>query len=178
MILKLLQRITQALENKHIPYMLSGSMAMNNYAIPRMTLDIDIVIKLQEENLTDFFSIFGDNFYLNKETVKKETLNYGMFNAIDYETGFKIDFIVQKNTEYRKTEFERRTKLQIADFDVWIVSPEDLVISKIAWIQQIESDKQKTDIQNLLAYPLIDKNYIGKWCEKLNLNTFNLLQNA
>ncbi len=51
MILKLLKRITQSLEDKQIPYMLSGSIALNNYAIPRMTMDIDIIIALKEENL-------------------------------------------------------------------------------------------------------------------------------
>ncbi len=175
MILNLLKRITQSLEGKHISYMLSGSIAMNNYTVPRMTMDIDIVIELQEENLNDFLSIFGDNYYLNKDTVKQETKRRGMFNVIDHETGFKVDFILRKNTEYRKFEFQRRLRTTIADFDVWIVSPEDLTISKIEWIQQIQSDKQINDIENLLAKPDIDKNYINEWCMKMNLKTFNLL---
>ena len=98
-----------------------------------------------------------------------------MFNIIDHTTGFKIDFILRKNTEYRKHEFERRKQVKIVDFDVWIVSPEDLTISKIEWIQQFKSEKQINDIQNLAAIPEIDKKYIISWCKKLNLNTFNLL---
>ena len=175
MILSLLKRITQSLERKHIPYMLSGSIALNNYTVPRMTMDIDIVVELHEENLNDFLSIFGDNYYLNKDAVKEETKRLGMFNVIDHETGFKVDFILRKNTEYRKFEFQRRLKTKVADFDVWIVSPEDLTISKIVWIQQLQSDKQINDIENLLAKPEIDKNYIKEWCKKLNLKTFNLL---
>lgn len=175
MILNLLKRITQSLDAKHIRYMLSGSIALNNYTVPRMTMDIDIVVELHEENLKDFLSIFGDNYYLNKDAVKEETKRLGMFNVIDHETGFKVDFILRKNTEYRKFEFQRRLKTKIADFDVWIVSPEDLAISKIEWIQQFQSDKQISDIENLLAKPKIDKNYIKEWCNKLNLKTFNLL---
>ena len=98
-----------------------------------------------------------------------------MFNVIDHETGFKVDFILRKNTEYRKFEFQKRLKTKVADFDVWIVSPEDLAISKIEWIQQLQSDKQVSDIENLLAKPGIDKPYIENWCKKLNLQTFNLL---
>jgi hypothetical protein len=175
MILNLLKRITKSLELKKIPYMLSGSIALNNYTVPRMTMDIDIVVELHEENLNDFLSIFGDNYYLNKDAVKEETKRLGMFNVIDHETGFKVDFILRKNTEYRKFEFQRRMKTKVADFDVWIVSPEDLAISKIEWIQQFQSDKQICDIENLLAKPEIDKHYIKEWCEKLNLQTFNLL---
>jgi hypothetical protein len=175
MILNLLKRITKSLDLKKIPYMLSGSIALNSYTVPRMTMDIDIVVELHEENLNDFLSIFGDNYYLNKDAVKEETKRLGMFNVIDHETGFKVDFIIRKNTEYRKFEFQRRLKTKIADFDVWIVSPEDLAISKIEWIQQLQSDKQISDIENLLAKPEIDKQYIEKWCRKLNLKTFNLL---
>lgn len=175
MILKLLKRVTKQLENKNIPYMLSGSIALNNYAIPRMTMDIDIVISLHEENMQDFLSIFDEKYYINKDVVKKETQRLGMFNVIDHETGFKVDFILRKNSKYRKHEFSRREKIQIVDFDVWIVSPEDLVVSKIEWIQQLQSDKQITDIGNLLALPEINKIYIKNWCERLNLNTFNLL---
>ena len=175
MILKLLKRITKSLENKNIPYMLSGSIALNNYAIPRMTMDIDIVIRLHEENIEDFLSIFDENYYINKEVVKKEMKSLGMFNVIDHQTGFKVDFILRKSSEYRKHEFSKRRKIQIVDFDVWIVSPEDLIISKIEWIQQLQSDKQISDIGNLLAMPELDTKYIAKWCKKLNLNTFNLI---
>lgn len=158
--------------------MLSGSIALNSYTIPRMTLDIDIVIELHEENLNKFLSIFDKKYYLNKDTVREETKHLGMFNVIDYETGFKVDFILRKNSEYRKHEFSRRRKTTIADFEIWIVSPEDLVISKIEWIQQYQSDKQINDIENLLSNTKIDKNYIREWCKKLNLNTFNLIENA
>ena len=175
MILDLLKRIANSLECKNIPYMLSGSIALNNYTIPRMTLDIDIIIELHEENLQDFIYLFGENYYLNKDTVKEETKRLGMFNLIDFETGFKLDFILRKNTEYHKFEFSRRRKMQIADFDIWIVSPEDLTISKLEWIQQYQSDKQIDDIKNLLAIPDIDKDYITNWCKKLNLKTFNLI---
>ena len=175
MIINLLKRITQSLEDKHIPYMLSGSIALNNYTVPRMTMDIDIVVELHEENLSDFLSIFGENYYLNKDVVKEETKRLGMFNVIDHETGFKVDFIIRKNTEYREFEFQRRLKTKVADFDVWIVSPEDLTISKIEWIQQLQSNTQINDIENLLAKPELDKKYIKEWCKKLNLKTFNLL---
>ena len=175
MIIELLKRVTDSLEFKEISYMLSGSLALNAYSVPRMTLDIDIVIELHDEQLNDFFEIFKDEFYINENTVKEETKRHGMFNVIDHKTGFKIDFIIKKETEYRNHEFSRRRRESIADFEVWIVSPEDLIISKIDWIQQYQSDKQINDIQNLLAIPDIDMEYIIFWCEKLRLNTYKLL---
>ena len=153
--------------------MLSGGLALNAYSVPRMSLDIDIVIEIQ--NVDDFLSIFDDNYYINKHTVIEETSRRGMFNVIDHKTGFKIDFIVRKESEYRKLEFKRKRRLKIVDRKVWIVSPEDLIISKIEWIQQLKSEKQIHDIQSLLEDQTVDKEYIQKWCKKLNLNTYNII---
>ncbi len=174
MIIELLQGIVQTFEKKEIPYMLTGSLALNVYSIPRMTLDIDIVIELEESNLENFISIFSDGFYLDVHTIRNETKLRGMFNIIDHKTGFKIDFILRKNTEFRKLEFSRRSRKEIAGFEAWLVSPEDLIISKIEWIQQLQSEKQMGDIEKLLAMPDIDKEYLSYWCNTLRLNTFDL----
>ena len=175
MISDLLKRITIALDSKGINYMLSGSVAMNSYTVPRMTLDIDIVIELREENLSLFLSLFDDGYYINHDSVTNEVKRQGMFNVIDHETGFKIDFIVRKDSTYRKHEFERRKKVKMGDTVIWMVSPEDLIISKIIWIQQLKSEKQINDIQNLLAIPGLDKEYIDYWCRELQLNTYKLI---
>jgi hypothetical protein len=176
MIIKLLEKISRSLESKNIPYMLSGSIALNRYTIPRMTLDIDIVIELGDNNKDSFISLFSENFYINHDTVNQEIKKRGMFNVIDYESGYKVDFIVRKNSEYRINEFQRRKKEKIGEIEVWMVSPEDLIISKIAWIQQLQSDKQISDIKNLLSVPDIDLDYIKHWCNKLQLNTFSFVK--
>jgi len=41
------------------------------------------------------------------------------------------------------------------DIPVWMVSAEDLIVSKIEWIQQLQSDKQIQDIKILLTLPEI-----------------------
>ncbi len=42
MILSLLEKVVNRLEESNIPYMLSGSVAMGIYTLPRMTMDIDL----------------------------------------------------------------------------------------------------------------------------------------
>ena len=48
--LQVLKLVTQRLEEAGIPYMLTGSMALNFCAVPRMTRDIDVVVELREED--------------------------------------------------------------------------------------------------------------------------------
>jgi hypothetical protein len=175
MLKDLLSEIVTALEAKEIPYMVSGSLAMSAYTIPRMTRDIDIIIDVDREDVDRLIAIFDHNFYLNANTVAEEVGRRGMFNAIDHRSGYKIDFVVKKNAPYRKLEFQRRRRAKILDVEAWLVSPEDLVLSKIVWIQEIQSEKQKEDILNLLQKPDLDFEYIKMWIKELNLNTFKLL---
>lgn len=175
MIGKLLNRITKALDAAEIPFMVSGSMALIVYTVPRMTRDIDIVIELRQEDIKRFCAIFNEGYYIDSLTVEEEVQRKGMFNVIDFETGYKIDFMVKKDNFYRKTEFERRVKGVVMGCETWLVTLEDLVISKLIWIQELQSDRQMSDIENLLENPNIDMEYINYWRKELNLNTFKLL---
>ncbi len=174
-ILDVLFGVCEALEKKEIPYMLSGSLAMNVYATPRMTRDIDIVIALQENNMEDLKTIFEQNFYWHEQSVREEIIRKGFFNVIHHQTGVKVDFVVLKDAIFRQKEFARRSKIDVGNKEVYLVSLEDLIISKLIWIQELQSEKQMEDIRNLLGNPKTDRNYVALWVKNLSLQTFNLL---
>ncbi len=176
MILELLKRVCTSLDKRDISYMITGSIAMNIYAIPRMTRDIDFVVDLSLSRIDEFIDLFPDS-YFNKDAIKDEVMRQGIFNIIDHSTGFKLDFILRKNTEYSKLAFTRRKRIAELDTELWVISLEDLIIAKIIWIQHYQSDKQIQDIENLLLNPDKDMNYILKWCNEMNLKTYNLLEN-
>ena len=70
-----------------------------------------------------------------------------------------------------------RTVCKELDTELWVISLEDLIIAKIIWIQDYQSEKQILDIENLLLNPDKDMNYIKEWCNNMNLRTLNLLKN-
>lgn len=94
-----------------------------------------------------------------------------MFNLIHDQSVTKVDFIIRKNSDYRKTEFRRRQKININDSTVYIVSKEDLIISKLFWLKDSGSEQQKNDIKNLIDSGY-DYEYMEKWLDKLNLDQF------
>lgn len=174
---EILKLVCEGLEARNIEYMISGSYALGAYVRMRTSRDIDIVINLKEEDLDSFLEIFSKNFHLNKQAILVEVRRKGMFNIISDLTGYKIDFILKKNSAYRVVEFGRRIKKTLFEIDAWVTSPEDLILSKLIWIQELESGIQKNDIQNMLteAEELLDMNYINFWIKQLNLKTYNLL---
>ncbi|RPD39286.1 hypothetical protein [Chitinophaga barathri] len=168
-------KITDVLNKHEIPYMLSGSVAMSLYILPRATRDFDFIIHLQPGDIDRFVENFSEGYYCDADAVKEAVERQGMFNIIDHESGFKADFVVLKNAPFRQMEFSRRIQMDFYGKPIYVVSPEDLLISKLIWIQDLQSAIQMEDIRNIAEKEDLDKEYISSWIKKLNLNTFNLL---
>lgn len=171
------QKITDVLNESDIPYMLSGSVAMSIYIIPRATRDFDFIIHLEPKNIDRFIQHFQDGYYCDKEAIQDAVKRRSMFNIIDHASGFKADFVVLKDEVFRKEEFSRRKKVDFFDKTIYVVSPEDLLLSKLIWIQDFQSAQQMEDIKNLAVIDHLDWPYITKWLDQLNLKSFNLLGN-
>ena len=176
MIKELLRFVTKKLEELNIEYMISGSVAMNLYTIPRMTRDIDLVVHLSKTKIQDFVSAFSDRFYCHQASIEEAIQHQSLFNLIDTQSGYKIDFLIRKYNPYRIKEFERRQRKEIFGFQTWVVSIEDLIISKLVWIQDLQSEKQIEDTTHLLENDEIDHQYIKNWIKELSLNTFGLYE--
>jgi len=155
--------------------MLSGSVAMSFYSVSRTTRDIDIVAYLRDIDIDNLLLAF-QGYYFHRPTIEDEIDRKGIFNIISNETGFKIDFIVLRMDEYSQVAFSRRQLMRLDDAEYYVIAIEDLIIAKLKWIQQLYSERQFTDIQNLMPNQKIDREYLLFWIDKLRLNTFNLFK--
>ncbi len=155
--------------------MLSGSVAMSIYVEPRATRDIDFIVNIQEKDILVMVDYFSKGYYCEIDSIKDAVARNGMFNIIDHASGFKADFIILKETEYRQTEFSRRQEADFFGMVIFVVSSEDLLLSKLLWIQHLQSELQKVDIQTLATLNDLDWNYINNWIKILKINTFGLI---
>lgn len=173
--LDVLKTAITRLDKAKIPYMITGSIACNFYSIPRMTRDIDMIIEIKLSDTKKVYELFKDDFYIGEEEVTTAVREQGMFNIIHNEAIVKVDFIVRKNSEYRRLEFNRRKYFDFEGMKIAIVSPEDLIISKLFWAKESRSEMQINDVKNLIAsVEQIDYNYIKKWVKELGIeNIFN-----
>ncbi len=161
----------------NIQYMLTGSLAMSYYAQPRMTRDIDLVVNIFPTMINQMEMLFNPDYYIAIDAVKDAVTKEFMFNLIHIESSIKVDCIIRKKEEYRIAEFDRREKIKLTDFEIYIVSKEDLIISKLIWFKDSNSDLQKKDIQNLLKSGA-DKDYLLNWLVKLDLSeVYQLVKN-
>ncbi len=168
--LEVLKIVTARLNEAGLPYMISDSVAANYYTIPRMTRDIDMVIELRHDSIDKFVSLFGADFYLDKETVAREVSRQGMFNLIHNQYVIKIDFIVKGSTPYQQAAFSHRKEVLIEQSSMWFISAEDLIISKLLWAKDSHSEMQLRDVANLAGtVGGLDTGYINRWVRELGL---------
>jgi hypothetical protein len=162
--------ISRKFEQADIAYMLTGSMAMNYYAQPRMTRDIDVVVAIAPKDVQRLIDLFRPNYYASEQSIRESLAEESIFNLIHNESVIKVDCIVRKASEYRKIEFERRQKISILDFTTFIVTNEDLIISKLSWAKDSRSELQLGDVKNLLATGY-DSDYLRHWTHELKLDS-------
>ena len=169
--------VADRLELAGISYMVTGSIALAMYAVPRMTRDIDIIIQISSANAGTVISAFREDYYLDEVTVRDAIRHFGMFNLIHQRTVIKIDFIIRKNEDYRIEEFSRRKQVAIEGKSLWVVAPEDLILSKLVWAQESESELQLRDVKQLMsAVTNMDYVYLRSWAIRLGVN--RLLEKA
>lgn len=166
--LDVLKIVSERLDAARIPFMLTGSYALAYYTTPRMTRDLDLVVALEEEDVEAIVRAFSGDFYIDADDVRAAVISQRLFNLMHFASGIKVDLIVRKGSEYRQVEFARRKPVAMAGVKTWIVSREDLILSKLVWASDTDSELQRRDVKSLLDGS-IDRPYLDLWATRLNV---------
>lgn len=167
-----LRRITASLDHAGIAYMLTGSFASANYGAPRSTLDIDLVIAANPEQLRKFVQSLPQNeYYADLEAGLEALHRESMFNVIDLADGWKIDLIMRKTRAFSQEEFNRRQVADLRGLSLFVTSPEDLIVAKLEWSKLSRSKRQIEDVAAVLRvrHKSLDHAYLEKWIRELKL---------
>ena len=168
--LDILKSVASRLDTAGIPYMVTGSMATNFYATPRMTRDIDLVVELKETDVGRVVTLFQNDYYIDRDMVERAVKTRSMFNMINNALVIKVDCVVRKDSAYRQEEFSRRRRVIVDGESVNIVAPEDLILSKLEWAKESRSQMQLDDVRNLLrSVQSLDRASLDQWADRLGL---------
>ena len=164
-----LRDVCARLDGVGIAYMLTGALAMSFYARPRMTRDIDLVVALEAAEAEQLIGALGADYHADAGAITAALRGARPWNIIHLPSVVKIDLIPRKDTRYRRAEFERRRRVELAGVPLWIVSVEDLILSKLEWSRESRSEQQRRDVGLLLEAPL-DRTYLDEWTARLGLD--------
>lgn len=170
----LFRQVVAALEAAGIPYMLTGSFASSYHGVPRATQDIDFVVAPTRDQVALLLSQLPRTEYYVDEAAAFDALAHeSQFNAIDLSTGWKIDFICRRSRPFSRTEFERRTRVDLDGFPLYVATAEDVLLAKLEWAKLGGSQRQVEDAAGLLRVRRddLDRGYLLHWVAALELET-------
>ena len=149
--------------------MIVGSYASSFYGYPRSTHDADIFLIWQPENIDGFVSGLGPDFFADAEDLKDGLRDKRMSNIIHLATGFKADLSPLGEGGYWQQVFSRRKEGALIGQKVYFASPEDIVLMKLLWAKQGESQRQVEDAKGIVQVQAeaLDRNYLNDWSQKL-----------
>ncbi|MFN6963906.1 MAG: DUF6036 family nucleotidyltransferase [Pyrinomonadaceae bacterium] len=145
-----LQDVAVRLNDLGVEYMVTGSVAMSSYVPARATMDIDVIIEIDTADIKRFEERFAGDYYVDLKSIERARYRCSMFNVINWTTGIKVDFIPRKRTRFEAAKFERRRRTSVGSIEFWVISKEDLILSKLSWAKDSHSERQFEDVSRLI----------------------------
>lgn len=166
-----LGRLLDILDRAAIPYMIVGSFASNLYGVPRATQDADVVVEISASSLKELLPLLERDFYVSADAAREAITWERSFNAIHYDTAFKVDLIVRKDRAYSREEFRRRRRFEVFARERWFASAEDTILSKLEWAKMGQSERQFRDAVAVARVQgaSLDMEYLRKWAQVLDV---------
>ena len=160
-------RVVDAFDQLGIRYLLAGSYSSNFYGIPRTTRDADFVAVFSER-IERVSEVLGEEFVLDPQTSFESVT--GTFRDIFQvpSIAFKIELFHLSEDSHDQSRFERRVKVfdELIQREIFIPTPEDVIIMKIRWAQGAKRGKDADDVRDVIAVQgdeVLDWDYIHHW---------------
>ncbi|MEM7811979.1 MAG: hypothetical protein AAF532_10920 [Planctomycetota bacterium] len=160
------------LEAIGVDYFVTGSVASSYYGEPRFTNDLDVVAVVERKHVRAFADAFPpDEYYCSSAMIDEAIRLRRQFNIIHPDSGFKIDVMVSDGSEFDRSRFDRRRRLDIGQSEAWFASPEDVCLKKLAYYREGGSEKHTRDVAGMIRLlgPAFDRVYSGEWARRLDL---------
>jgi len=175
-----LKLVIEALEAAGVEYLIGGAIAEWAWGEPRATQDLDLVVKIPIKSINK----------LSKELEKRDMLIPAEIildsiledradipiNAIHMYSGLKADlYPVRDGDELRQSAFRRRERVDYGPpiGQVYIHTPEDLILYKLIYVGLSQQPKHSRDIAAILLAKKneMDFEYIEAWVARLGLTS-------
>ncbi len=157
-------QVCAALREADIPFLLAGSFASNYYGIPRSTKDADFVVQLSSGVGADFATRLGDEFVVDAQLSFETVMGTYRQYLRHKKKKFKIELFLLSQDAHDQERFKRRRQELLFGQRVWLLSPEDVIVTKLRWSR----GKDEEDVRNVMLVQggKLDWPYIQQWCRQ------------
>lgn len=174
-------RVAAVLDALDIPYSIGGSLAGSFAGEPRATLDIDMVVALDDVRVAALVGALEQDFYIDSDALHRAVNDRGTTNLIDQRTSIKVDLFIAGGTPLDAELLQRRVRIAGQEaHGLWVHSPEDILLQKLRWFRRggEVSDRQWRDALGIVRVQgrRLDQEYLAAGAERLQVR--DLLERA
>jgi hypothetical protein len=144
------------LANNGIPYMIIGGMANAVWGEPRATLDIDVTVWVEKEDISHIVSLLA-SLYQPRVSDPASFVEETRVLPLDSEEGVPID-VIFGTLPFEQQAIARSVEVPVAGTPVRFCTPEDLILHKI--VSERETDLQDARSIVLRRLRLLDLPYL------------------
>ncbi|MDA8132059.1 MAG: hypothetical protein M0011_11200 [Elusimicrobia bacterium] len=151
---KFIKDLAAKLQAAGVDYCITGGYAVSVWGAPRSTLDIDLITSLKPSQVDLLVRAMapGKGAYLDEEAIREAVASGGEFNYIPAEAGLKVDFwVIRPADGTGLRELTRKRREVFEGQEIFFISPEDLILSKLRWARGSASTRHAEDIRSVLA---------------------------
>lgn len=130
-------------EKRNVRYLVAGGMAVNLYGYVRMTMDLDIMVDLADENLKKIIAVMEENNYKPRIPIKSNELiskdkrdewikekGAIVFTFINYNEPYKnIDIFLNNPVDFEEA-YSRKEVIVAGNVKINLVSLDDIIKMK------------------------------------------------
>jgi len=164
----LVRRLVEALDESGIPYVLVGSLSASFYGVSRGTQDADVVVSCPGSRIKDLVESLGDEFERDPQ-LAFETVTATQKTLLRVkQTGFQIEVFFLSDDEHDQERFARRQLVPAFGRKAYILSLEDVLVTKLRWLHLAGRTKDQEDIRAVLGIQSdrVDWAYVESWCDR------------
>jgi hypothetical protein len=157
------------LNRAKIAYAVTGGLAAIVYGHPRLTLDVDLVMRIGASESAAFAALWpAAEFYCPSVDVidaEQRRAEFGHFNVLHHETAMRADVYLAGNDPLQRWALERRVQREIQGEDVWFAPIEYVIVYKLRYAHMGGSDRHLRDIARILAVNVgaLDQRTLDYW---------------
>lgn len=161
------------LESVGINYMITGSVASSVYGEPRNTLDIDLVVLIQPDQIPLLPQLFPENdFYLPPSDVvaiESRREAHGHFNIIHHHTGLKADIYLSRNHPNLPWALAHTRRIQTSTCEITLAPPEYVILHKLDFYRESGHQRHLRDIAGMIEQQELDHEFLNTSIQNLGL---------
>jgi len=170
-VLRTLEVVSKMFEELRVHYAVMGGIAVRAHGLPRPTYDVDFVISVQHDQLTEIFEKLAELGFSIPEIyrqgwvdrvaemplIKVETYIDGRAVAVD---------IFLAETSFLQSVLSRTQRAIVEGLELSLVSAEDLILLKVL----ANRLRDRADIADVrLVQGTLDENYLQHWAKQLDI---------